>query len=379
MTRRERLMATIHGKPVDRPAVCFYELNGTDQNPDDPDEFNIHSHPSWKPLLDMTRDYTDRIVMRRMKFTNPYKNIWDLSVCTNTRLPGGKLQMDYAYTLGERTFTYRSIREPDVDTVWNVSCVFKDEDDLEYYLSFPDETVTPVPDISHILETERQIGDAGIVCIDVASPLCVVAQYFDMPDFLIIANSNRPLFHKALERTAQRILLEVEAFAQAAPRRLWRIYGPEYASAPFLPPELFYEYVIKYDKPIVDAINRSGGFARIHSHGNLRGIIDYIAGVGYAGMDPIEPPPQGDMELSEVREKIGKDMVLFGNIEISEIETLDEIAFAKRVKDAIRDGYSKEGRGFVLMPTACPLGRVLSPKTVRNYEIMIEAVQTGRF
>jgi len=367
-------MATLNGKPVDRPAVCFYELNGTDQNPNDTDEFNIFNHPSWKPLLDLTRDYTDRIVMRPMKFANPHQSIRDLSAFHKTRLANGKLQMDYTYTLGEKTFTYRDVREPDVDTIWNVSCVFKDEDDLEYYLSFPDERKTPVADIEHILETERQLGDAGIVCIDIASPLCEVAQYFDMPDYLVIANSNRPLFHKALARAAERILREVEAFAQAAPGRLWRIYGPEYASAPFLPPQLFYEYVIQYDKPIVDAINRSGGFARIHSHGNLRGIIDYIAAAGYAGIDPVEPPPQGDMELCEVRQKIGSDMVLFGNIEISEIETLDEKAFTARVKDAIRNGYSKEGRGFVLMSTACPLGRVLSPKTVRNYEIMVEAV-----
>ena len=51
MNRRERLMATLRGEPVDRPAVSFYELNGLDQNPDDPDPFNIFSDLSWAPLL----------------------------------------------------------------------------------------------------------------------------------------------------------------------------------------------------------------------------------------------------------------------------------------------------------------------------------------
>ncbi len=41
MTRRERLMATLRGDPVDRPAVSFYEINGLDENPDNPDPFNI--------------------------------------------------------------------------------------------------------------------------------------------------------------------------------------------------------------------------------------------------------------------------------------------------------------------------------------------------
>ena len=37
MTRRERLMATMRGETVDRPAVSFYELNGLDENYNDPD------------------------------------------------------------------------------------------------------------------------------------------------------------------------------------------------------------------------------------------------------------------------------------------------------------------------------------------------------
>ena len=68
MTPRERLMSTLQGKPVDRPAVSFYELNGLDENPSDPDPFNIFSHPSWTPLIDLAREKTDRIVLRGVAF-----------------------------------------------------------------------------------------------------------------------------------------------------------------------------------------------------------------------------------------------------------------------------------------------------------------------
>ena len=64
MNRRARLMATLRGEPVDRPAVSFYEINGLDQRPDDPNPFNIYSHPSWAPLIELARTRTDRIVMR---------------------------------------------------------------------------------------------------------------------------------------------------------------------------------------------------------------------------------------------------------------------------------------------------------------------------
>ena len=64
MTRRARLRATLEGKPVDRPAVSFYEVGGLTMDPADPDPFNIYSDPSWRPLLELAEERTDLIRMR---------------------------------------------------------------------------------------------------------------------------------------------------------------------------------------------------------------------------------------------------------------------------------------------------------------------------
>jgi hypothetical protein len=63
--------------------------------------------------------------------------------------------------------------------------------------------------------------------------------------------------------------------------------------------------VVGYDTPMVKAIQASSGYARIHSHGRLRLILPAISATGCDGLDPIEPPPQGDMRLAEVREQVG--------------------------------------------------------------------------
>ena len=59
-----------------------------------------------------------------------------------------------------------------------------------------------------------------------------------------------------------------QAISKALPGRLWRIYGPEYASPPYQSPAAFHDYVVRYDQPMVDAIQKHGGFVRMHSHGN---------------------------------------------------------------------------------------------------------------
>ena len=129
-----------------------------------------------------------------------------------------------------------------------------------------------------------------------------------------------------------------------------------------------------YDKPMVESILRYGGFARIHCHGRLTSILDHIAATGCVGLDPIEPPPQGDMELIAVRKKVGRQMTLFGNLEASDIENLEPPAFEQKIMQAIHEGTAGQGRGFVLMPSACPYGRILSARSLANYEKMIACV-----
>ena len=64
LSRRDRLMATLRGEAVDRPAVSFYEIGGLRMDPTDPDPFNIYHDPSWQPLLELAEHETDLIRLR---------------------------------------------------------------------------------------------------------------------------------------------------------------------------------------------------------------------------------------------------------------------------------------------------------------------------
>ena len=196
-----------------------------------------------------------------------------------------------------------------------------------------------------------------------------------MEDYSITAMTEGALFHQLLERFARDLHTRTAIVAEALPGRLWRICGSEYASEPYLPPRLYGEYVGGYTGPMVAAIQKFGGFARIHSHGRLRNIMPYIQQMGPAGMDPCEPTPQGDMELSELRREYGKDMVLFGNLEASDLENLPTGDFELKIRAALEQGMAGEGRGFVLMPSSCPYGRVIPEHVLANYEAMVRLAE----
>jgi hypothetical protein len=373
-------MATLKGEAVDRPPVSFYELNGLDENPADPDPFNIYSHPSWYPLIQLSKDKTDRIVMRDVPATGGFADpLAELSQ-TETFYQNGSLITVVSIDIDGHRFSCRSRRDPDVNTVWMEEHLIKNIEDLTMYLKMPPiEPISPGSleiDVSGVLEVEARLADTGIVMIDTADPLCQAASLFSMENFTIVALTEPLLFHRLLDRFAVYLYAKTEAVARALPGRLWRIYGPEYASTPYLPPRLFEEYVLRYDKPMVESIHRYGGFARIHSHGRLLDILDLIVSTGCMGLDPIEPPPQGDVELRYVRQKYGRDLVLFGNLEVTDIENLPTILFAEKVKRALAEGTMGDGRGFVLMPSSCPYGKTLPALTVNNYEKMVEVVES---
>ena len=377
MNRKERLQNTLAGKPVDRPAVCFYELNGLDQDPDDQREFNIFSHPSWKPAIDLAREKSDRIVLLNLPILTG-KPDFDFygELALVEKWSSGVSQFQKTVVRGRnRTFTQLTRQDLDVFTIWELEHLLKDVEDLKEWLNIPLNPYNNEIDTQPMLSAEEKLGDSGIVGVDTGDPLLFAAQLFDMATFTTIATFEPELFRQTLEKFFYWLMPQVEMVAKAFPGKMWRIFGPEYATPPYLNPKWFIDYVVRFNVAIVEAIHSTGGTARIHCHGKIKKVLDGILATGCDGLDPIEPPPQGDVELAYVREQYGKHLVLFGNLEASDLENLSQDNFRKKVQRALAEGTRGSGRGFVLMPSSIPYGRVLSITALKNFEVMIEEIE----
>jgi hypothetical protein len=382
MTRRDRLMATLRGAAVDRPAVNLYEIGGLRMDPTDPDRFNVYHDPSWQPLLELAERETDLIRLRSAVRAQSHE-AWDRSSRDNAKSVRDEFlrtesweQDDCRHTrvtlrVGGRELTCLMRRDSNVDTLWTVEHLVKDRDDLLAYLQLPDEFFDEPVSVDPLLAEEQALGDRGIVMVDTEDPLCAAATLFSMQDYAIAAFTENRLFHRLLEKLARPLHWRTEHVAREFPGRLWRIYGPEYASEPYLPPRLFEEYVVRYVSPMAAAIHAHGGFVRIHCHGRTRNLLDMIVAMAADAIDPLEPPPLGDVTLDDVRQRYGDQLVLFGNLEVADIERMDPAKFDTLVCRALELGTAGHGRGFVLMPSASPVGRKIRPNTLLNYETLV--------
>ena len=312
MTRRERLMATVRGEPVDRPAVSFYEIGGFKVDPSDPDPFNIYNSADWQPLLQLAEEKTDLIRMRppRMIYQTEAKKIASETPLSNkavlpalcavdpesehvsveSYIENGALFVRTRLRVAGRELTSLTRRDADVDTIWTIEHLLKDTEDLRTYLQVPDEIFARIPDVSGMIAEDDELGDRGIIMMDSYDPLCEVFQLFSMEDYTIIALTEQELFHAMLEKASRSIYAWVEKAAKDFPGRLWRICGAEAATEPYLPPYLFREYEVRYTKPMVDMIHKYGGYVRLHCHGRLKAVLPDIVNLGVDGIDPVKPP-----------------------------------------------------------------------------------------
>ena len=146
--------------------------------------------------------------------------------------------------VGKRILTFIARRDPGLNTVWTVEPLLKDVDDLKAYLQIPGDYFQAEVDARSSATGRRRGWRRGIVMVDTGDPICAAASLFSMEDYTVVALTEPALFHRLLETFAAPLQSQTEAVAKAFPGHLWRVYGPEYATEPYLPPRLFEEYVV---------------------------------------------------------------------------------------------------------------------------------------
>ncbi len=146
--------------------------------------------------------------------------------------------------------------------------------------------------------------------------------------------------------------------------------GAELATPPMMSPELFDAFVVKYDSRLFDLVHRYAGLVRVHCHGNVKDALSKFIDMGADALDPLEPPPQGDIEMDDAKRICGGRMTLLGNIEFSDLETLTPMEIEEKVKRAICDGGKER---FILYPAS----RSISALTDRFTANAIRYVEAG--
>lgn len=245
-------------------------------------------------------------------------------------------------------------------------------EDAEKYLTLENERI--VVDFDKFFELDRKIGDRGIVLIKPCqNPAGTVVTLMGSERFAYWSIDHRDILHRLMERRRDYILDAVKILIENKVGPYFSLSGQEEVTPPLHGLKDFYDFNVKYDKPIVDLIHNAGGYVHIHSHGSLSKVLDGFLDIGMDVLHPIEPPPMGDVPARVAKEKFRGKVCIEGNIQIGDMYTCESEEIRNMVMELIKDTYD-DSKGLIVCQSASPYIRGMSQKVFDNYSMLIQTV-----
>jgi uroporphyrinogen-III decarboxylase len=378
-TGRRRLLTALACGIPDRVPVNTYEMAGRDSH----DWYN--HQPSYRRLMDYIREKTDCITNWNPQPPNDLYigsdgflgSSYPAVIETQVDRSGDFIRTTSVLHTPKGELRQVTQKDPSVNTTWVVEHYCKTPADVDMALSVPYEPA--VFDSSDYPRVQSELGERGIVMASLGDPAYLVADLMTFEDYLIWVHDDPEHFARTVDIVSDRIMENLRRHLRACLVDLYRICGPEYMTPPFLPPAMFRRFMLPHVRKMVDIIHGAGAKARVHCHGRIGQVLDMIIETGCDGLDPCEPPPDGDIDLAEVKRRcLAAGVSVWGNMELKVLEngTPDDV---RRVVKRIMD-QAKDGGGFVLLPTASPANVPPSPKTEANIMAFIDAgLEYGKY
>lgn len=234
-------------------------------------------------------------------------------------------------------------------------------DNIEYIpvslgLNFPIDPNHKFDIIDNIVETAgREYSIHG----EVTSPFDYFLHFFGISEALMSLVSNPDKSKAILQRYTDgvtQLALEMTTHQVEA----IKISSP-FAGSGFISPPFYKDFVLPYERQIVQSVRRQGVHIYTHTCGAIGDRLEIMVESGISGLECLDPPPLGDIDLDEAKKRIGSDVFIKGNIDPIHVLLNGSPEIIRRdAEEKILIG--NRGGGYILS-TACSI----APHTPRAH------------
>lgn len=133
-----------------------------------------------------------------------------------------------------------------------------------------------------------------------------------------------------------------------------------FAGSGFLSREQYRRFVLPHERRLVEAIREAVDVpVYTHTCGRIGDRLDLLAETGTMGVDTLDPPPLGDVDLATAKRQIGGRLFIKGNLDsVALLHEGDRAAIREEVEGRLRVGAP--GGGYILS-TACSVAPRVEP------------------
>ncbi len=208
---------------------------------------------------------------------------------------------------------------------------------------------------------QRRASDVS-VHVEVFSPFTHLMELFGYEQALMALVDAPKLCHEALAVFTRNVLAQVQLYGGHRPDAI--LVSSAFAGAGFISRRMYREFVMPYEDEVFRAIRQNGCKSYVHTCGAIGDRLDLMAETAVDGIDTLDPPPLGTVDLAQAKADYGRRFFFKGNLDsVNEMLHADEATFERAVEDRIRIGRS--GSGYILS-SACSVAPHVKPERLKR-------------
>ncbi len=210
-----------------------------------------------------------------------------------------------------------------------------------------------------------RVGDEYSVHGEVRSPFDHFLNLLGMEDGLMAILDDPEKSLTVLDVTAEwSIALAVAQVRRGA--RAIKISSP-FAGNAFLSREMYEEFILPFESRLAKAVRAEGAAIYTHTCGAIGDRLDLLCQTGVSGIECLDPPPLGDVEITDAVEMLKDKIFIKGNVDPVNTLLRGDAEKIRQDVSGVLDA-AREMKGFVLS-SACSIAPPAPPD---NLKLMVE-------
>ena len=223
------------------------------------------------------------------------------------------------------------------------------------------------------LRRARELGDSVSVHVEVFSPLTHLMELFGYENALLALLDVPATCHRLLAMLTRIVVAQVQCYAPQQPDAV--LISSAFAGAGFISRAMYAEFVLPYEAAVADAIRRFKIPVYTHTCGAIGDRLDLMIQTGIDGIDTLDPPPLGTVDLQQAKAQFGDRVFFKGNLDaVHEMLMADDSTFERAVRQRLEIGAP--GSGYILS-SACSVSPHVDPDRLATMTALAD--QYGRY
>ncbi|CAG0944135.1 uroporphyrinogen decarboxylase [Anaerolineae bacterium] len=204
---------------------------------------------------------------------------------------------------------------------------------------------------------KRAVGDTVSIHGEVFSPFTHYMELFGYEQALMSLLADPGKAHALLDRLTDASIAWAVAQARRGVDAV--LISSAFAGGSLISTQMYREFVIPYERQVTEAVKAVGVPIYTHTCGRIGDRLELMAETGTQGIDTLDPPPLGNVELAEAKRRIGDKLFIKGNL--NSVALLAYETHAQVIAEATeRIRIGKIGGGYILS-TACSVAPHVEP------------------